>query len=227
MKKYFIVVLVFLAVLVSCAKESGEIVNVKEPEKLSEKSAYAMGSMIYKYNKDYFGLNEDNLQFFIRGFYDMAKDKALYDEETSQKFITEFGETEMNRMRTENLEKAEAFLLENAKADGVIATDSGLQYQVLTEGNGNRPSADSTVNVYYKLSDLDGNQIEAVDANNGPATFPLNQLVPGISEGLALMSEGATYKFWVHPNLGYGENGSGAIQPNQLLVFEFELLSIN
>lgn len=121
-----------------------------------------------------------------------------------------------------------AFLAKNTKAPDVQTTPSGLQYQVLTQGKGAKPQATDTVRVNYKGTLLDGKTFDSSYDRNEPATFPLNQVVPGWQEGIALMPVGSKYKFWIPAKLGYGEKGTpgGPIPPNATLVFEVELLDI-
>jgi len=127
-----------------------------------------------------------------------------------------------------NLAKGEAFLATNAKAPGVQTTASGLQYQVITEGKGPKPQPTDVVRVNYKGTLLDGKTFDSSYDRNEPATFPLNQVVPGWQEGIALMPVGSKYKFWIPAKLGYGDKGTpgGPIPPNATLVFEVELLDI-
>jgi FKBP-type peptidyl-prolyl cis-trans isomerase FkpA/FKBP-type peptidyl-prolyl cis-trans isomerase FklB len=103
-----------------------------------------------------------------------------------------------------------------------------LQYQVLTEGKGAKPQATDTVRVHYKGTLLDGKTFDSSYDRGEPATFPLNQVVPGWQEGIALMPIGSKYKFWIPSKLGYGDKGTpgGPIPPNATLVFEVELLDI-
>jgi FKBP-type peptidyl-prolyl cis-trans isomerase FkpA len=119
-----------------------------------------------------------------------------------------------------------AFLAENAERPGVVVTDSGLQYQVLEEGDGPKPSAEDTVTVHYKGTLIDGTQFDSSYDRGQPATFPLNRVISGWTEGLQLMSVGSKYRFWIPAELGYGENASPQIGPNQTLIFEVELLDI-
>ena len=127
-----------------------------------------------------------------------------------------------------NLAQGDAFLAKNAKAPGVQTTASGLQYQVITEGKGAKPQPNDTVRVNYKGTLLDGKTFDSSYDRGEPATFPLNQVVPGWQEGIALMPVGSKYKFWIPAKLGYGDKGTpgGPIPPNATLVFEVELLDI-
>lgn len=127
-----------------------------------------------------------------------------------------------------NLAEGQAFLATNSKAEGVITTASGLQYQVVTEGNGPRPAATDEVEVHYVGTLLDGTTFDSSRARGESIAFSLNRVIPGWTEGVQLMPVGSTYRFWIPANLAYGEQGTpgGPIGPNQTLVFEVELLGI-
>jgi len=125
----------------------------------------------------------------------------------------------------ENQAAGEKFLAENAKKDGIITTASGLQYQVISEGTGASPSASDNVTVHYKGTTLDGKEFDSSYSRGAPATFPLNRVIAGWTEGLQLMKEGAKYRFYIPANLAYGERGAGRdIGPNSALIFEVELI---
>ena len=121
----------------------------------------------------------------------------------------------------------ESFLAENAKKEGVVVLPSGLQYQVLEEGNGKKPSATDQVKCHYEGTLIDGTIFDSSYQRNEPATFGLNQVIAGWTEGVQLMSEGAKYRFFIPYNLAYGERGAGAqIPPFAALVFDVELLKV-
>lgn len=126
-----------------------------------------------------------------------------------------------------NKQAGEEFLAENAGKDGVTTTASGLQYMIITAGEGEKPTASSSVTVHYKGTTLDGKEFDSSYSRNEPATFPLNRVIAGWTEGVQLMPIGAKYRFFIHPDLGYGAKGAGAaIGPNATLIFDVELLSI-
>ena len=122
---------------------------------------------------------------------------------------------------------SEQFLEENAAKEGVTVTDSGLQYEVLEEGDGPKPSVDDTVSVHYVGTLLDGTEFDSSIARGEPAEFPLKGVIPGWTEGVQLMNVGSKYRFVIPSDLAYGDRGAGqAIGPGETLVFEVELLEI-
>ncbi|KIH76222.1 FKBP-type peptidyl-prolyl cis-trans isomerase FklB [Geoalkalibacter ferrihydriticus] len=131
------------------------------------------------------------------------------------------------QMGRENLEKGKAFLAENAKKKDVKTTASGLQYQVITAGSGKSPGPDSTVTVHYRGTLVDGTEFDS-SYGREPVTFPVSGVIPGWTEALQLMKEGAKWKIFLPAELAYGEQGAGqVIGPNQTLIFDVELLSVN
>jgi len=126
-----------------------------------------------------------------------------------------------------NSVEGEAFLTENASKEGVITTESGLQYEVLREGEGALPGETDRVTIHYKGTLTDGTQFDSSYDGGTPATFGVNGVIPGFSEGLKLMNVGSQYRFVIPSDIGYGPNGSGrVIGPNAVLIFEVELLEI-
>lgn len=128
-----------------------------------------------------------------------------------------------------NKEAGDDFLAENRNKEGVQVTESGLQYKVLEEGSGASPSATDTVTVHYEGTLIDGTVFDSSYERGEPATFPLNQVIPGWTEGVQLMKEGATYRFFIPGDLAYGMNPrpGGPIGPNETLIFKVELVEVN
>jgi FKBP-type peptidyl-prolyl cis-trans isomerase FklB len=126
-----------------------------------------------------------------------------------------------------NLKAGEDFLEENKKREGVQTTASGLQYEVLTEGDGPKPKATDKVKCHYHGTLIDGTVFDSSVQRGQPATFPLNMVISGWTEALQLMSVGSKYRLFLHPTLAYGERQTGAvIGPNSTLIFDVELLGI-
>ena len=125
--------------------------------------------------------------------------------------------------------EGEKFLTENAKRDEVTVTASGLQYEVLTEGDGSlHPAATDRVTVHYTGKNLDGSVFDSSVQRGQPATFGLNQVISGWTEGVQLMTPGAKYRFYIPSDLAYGERGAGSdIAPGATLIFDVELISVN
>ena len=157
----------------------------------------------------------------------LTREEALAER---QKFIEQRQqrlEQERVEEATVNREEGEAFLAQNAQNDDVMATESGLQYRVIEEGEGERPSATDRVTVHYKGTLINGVEFDSSYARGEPATFGLNQVIPGWTEGLQLMREGGKYEFFIPSDLAYGEQGRpGPIGPNATLIFEVELIEI-
>lgn len=147
-----------------------------------------------------------------------------------QAFITrktEEQQAKVAEISSSNAAEGVAFLAQNTKKDGVVTTASGLQYIVLEAGKGAKPKAEDTVTVHYRGTTLNGQEFDSSYKRNAPASFPLNRVIPGWTEGVQLMSVGSKYKFFIPSAMAYGEQGSPpSIMPNSTLIFEVELISI-
>lgn len=132
---------------------------------------------------------------------------------------------QLAQLSKKNLENAEGFLAVNGAREGVVTTDSGLQYEVVKAVEGPHPAATDTVKVNYRLTYLDGREGDASEPGV-PSVLSLPSLIPGFKEGLLLMTAGSEYRFYVHPALGYGQTGSLKIEPNTLLIFDVTLVDI-
>jgi len=127
-----------------------------------------------------------------------------------------------------NKEEGAKFLEENGKRAGVKTTASGLQYEVITEGKGDHPKASDNVTVHYKGTLINGETFDSSYDRGQPVTFPLGNVIPGWTEGVQLMTPGSKYKLYIPSDLAYGERGAGVkIGPNQTLIFEVELISVD
>lgn len=147
-------------------------------------------------------------------------------EEAQAYLNTYFVETQA-RIAREQLEEGEAFLEKNKAKSGIITTESGLQYQVITEGTGAKPTAEDKVKVHYTGKTLDGKVFDSSVERGEPTEFGVGQVIRGWTEGLQIMPIGSKYIFWIPAELAYGERGAGQdILPNSVLEFEVELLDI-
>ena len=146
----------------------------------------------------------------------MAYQQQLQEEQTRQ----------TEELASKNLEAGKAFLAENAEREGVKTTESGLQYEVLEKGDGEKPAETDTVQVHYTGELLSGEVFDSSRERGEPVTFALNQVIPGWTEGLQLMNEGARYKLYIPSDLAYGPGGNRAIGPNETLVFVVDLRSV-
>jgi FKBP-type peptidyl-prolyl cis-trans isomerase FkpA len=177
---------------------------------------------------------EIDVEFLGKGLKDQLDGKAKLSEEQHKQVRDAFtiklqahAEKVAAELPKKNTEEGTAFLAKNKTAEGVITTASGLQYKVLRQGAGAKPNATDIVKVHYKGTLLNGETFDSSYDRNEPIDFPLNQVVPGWSEGVGLMSVGSKYQFWIPSDLAYGEMGSPpVIGPNATLVFEVELLDV-
>lgn len=200
-----------------------------------QKVSYGMGLVLgERMNNDLPNLQMDQfLQGIQHGHAGDEETKRMNREEIQaalmeyQKSLQEEQGKQVEELAQKNVEAGEAFLAENAERDGVKTTDSGLQYEVLEEGKGKQPASTDTVQVHYTGELLSGEVFDSSRERGEPVSFGLNQVIPGWTEGLQLMSEGARYKLYIPSDLAYGPGGNRAIGPNETLVFDVELLAIN
>ena len=189
-----------------------------------DKLSYSLGLGIGR-QLSQLGAKNINIDDFAQSIKDAlsGKEPAVSDEEAQQIVNEFFVEQEKVKSAAAKAE-GENFLAENGKKEGVVTLPSGLQYTVLREGNGKRPSATDTVECDYEGTLINGKVFDSSYRRGEHATFPLNQVIAGWTEGLQLMQEGAKYRFFIPYNLAYGERGAGRdIPPYAALIFDVEL----
>ena len=189
-----------------------------------DKLSYSLGLGIGR-QLSQLGAKNFNVDDFAQSIKDAlsGKEPAVSDEEAQQIVNQFFVEQEKVKSAAAKAE-GENFLAENGKKEGVVTLPSGLQYTVLREGNGKRPSATDTVECDYEGTLINGKVFDSSYRRGEHATFPLNQVIAGWTEGLQLMQEGAKYRFFIPYNLAYGERGAGRdIPPYAALIFDVEL----
>ena len=240
--KFFKPTLVAVALLaVAGCQEGAKKEEAKAPvlEAEIQKQAYGLGASIGMYMQrnlaehDKLGLSLDK-DLIVRGFVDSINDKSLIQKEEIQALLTNLDQTMKTKQQEMAVKEAEAslaagqkFLEENAKKEGVMVTDSGIQYVILTDAEGDKPAATDTVKVHYKGTFLNGDTFDSSYDRGEPAVFPLNRVIAGWTEGVQLMSVGSKYKFTIPSDLAYGPNGNPPRIPgNSVLEFEIELLDI-
>ena len=199
-----------------------------------DKVSYALGLGIGHQLMD-MGAQELNIDDFAQAIKDiLAGKKPLIAAGEAQTLVQNFFQEQEKKQRAAAAERGKAtrevgekYLEENAKKEGVVTLPSGLQYKVLREGNGRKPKATDQVKCHYEGMLVDGTLFDSSLQRGEPATFPLNGVIAGWTEGLQLMQEGAKYRFFIPYHLGYGERGAGAqIPPFAALVFDVELIEV-
>lgn len=199
-----------------------------------DKLSYALGLGIGRQLAQ-MGAEQLSIDDFAQAIKDVVAGGQLkLDEAEAQVIVQEFFQKQEEKQRAaaaemgkKAKEEGEKYLAENAKKEGVITLPSGLQYLVIKEGNGKRPKATDKVKCHYEGMLVDGTLFDSSVQRGEPATFPLNQVIAGWTEGLQLMTEGSKYRFFIPYTLGYGERGAGAsIPPFAALVFDVELIEV-
>ncbi len=199
-----------------------------------DKLSYALGLGIGQQLRQ-MGAVGISAEDFAQAIKDVLEGKELkLTNREAQTIVQDYFKQQEQKLQAERAETGkihkeagEKYLAENAKKEGIITLPSGLQYQVLKEGNGKKPSAKDTVKCHYEGTLIDGTVFDSSYKRGEPATFPLQQVIAGWTEGLQLMQEGAKYRFYIPYRLAYGEGGAGAsIPPCAALIFDVELLQV-
>ena len=199
-----------------------------------DKVSYALGLGIGRQLTD-MGAKDLNIDDFAQAIKDvLAGGDGKLSETEAQTIVRTFFEEQEKKQRAaaaerfkDNKAKGEAYLKANADKEGVVTLPSGLQYQVLREGNGKQPKATDRVRCHYEGMLIDGTLFDSSIQRGEPAVFGLNQVIAGWTEGVQLMKEGAKYRFFIPYTLGYGERGAGqSIPPFAALIFDVELIEV-
>ena len=199
-----------------------------------DKVSYALGLGIGQQLAQ-MGASDLNIDDFAQAIKDVISGSELkVQHRDAQQIVQDYFAKKEEKLNAERAvqgkahkEAGEKYLADNAKKDGVVTLPSGLQYQVLKEGNGKKPSAKDTVKCHYEGFLIDGTVFDSSVQRGEPATFPLQQVIAGWTEGLQLMQEGAKYRFFIPYRLAYGEGGAGQmIPPFATLIFDVELIEV-
>ena len=190
------------------------------------KLSYGLGVLISENLKQQ-DFGELDYDLLIKGLQENTAGEAQLTAEEARGAVQDYQRRIEGEKTAAAKEAGKAYLDENAKRDGVQVTDSGLQYEVLTEGDGEKPGIDDTVKVHYVGTLEDGTEFDSSVARGEPAEFPLKGVIPGWTEGLQLMSVGSKYRFVIPSDIAYGDRGAGPkIGPGATLIFDVELLEI-
>jgi FKBP-type peptidyl-prolyl cis-trans isomerase FkpA len=240
--KFFKPTLVAVALLaVAGCQEGAKKEETKAPvlEAEIQKQAYGLGASIGMYMQrnleehDKLGMTLDK-ELIVRGFIDSINEKSVIDKEEIKTLMMSLDESMKTKQQEMAAKESEAslavgqkFLEENAKKEGVVVTESGIQYVVINAAEGEKPAATDTVKVHYVGTFLNGDTFDSSRERGEPAVFPLNRVIKGWTEGVQLMSVGSKFKFTIPSDLAYGPNGNPPRIPgNSVLEFEIELLEI-
>ncbi|ATC92904.1 FKBP-type peptidyl-prolyl cis-trans isomerase [Pseudoalteromonas tunicata] len=205
---------------------------------VAQQQAYGIGASVGGFlqkdlaDKKALGFELDQA-LLVKGFQDALAGSAKIEEDKIREVLTQLDtdvrakqEEKAKLDAEENKAKGLAFLTENGKREGVTTTESGLQYEVLAQGEGAKPSETDVVVVHYKGTLIDGTEFDSSYKRNEPVNFPLNRVIKGWTEGVQLMNVGSKFKFAIPSELAYGERALGNIPAHSTLIFEVELLEI-
>jgi FKBP-type peptidyl-prolyl cis-trans isomerase len=224
MKKFILCLVVCAGILNSCKQSKVSNVSMKdERDSLSYTIGLSIGSSFMQSD-----LTDLNYELLIQGMKDQKDSTGAMELQQAEAFIQECMMKKQEAKSAVEKEEGLKFLAENKSKPGVMTTASGLQYQVISEGTGNKPLATDMVTVHYHGTTIDGTVFDSSVDRGEPASFGLNQVIPGWTEGVQLMNVGSKYKFYIPENLAYGaQSPSPVIKPYSTLVFEVELISID
>lgn len=233
MRKFFVIILL-MAPVAGMAQAKAKKVKKPKFKDFNQTLSYAIGlNVAENFQMQGFELDPAMMAEGMKAYLANQKNAVFTDTQLDSIFnvynqkATEYSNMKTAQEKLANEEAGKAFLAENGQREGVTTTSSGLQYEVITLGTGAKPTSASKVTVHYKGTLLDGTTFDSSYDRGEPATFPLNGVIAGWTEGLQYMPAGSKYKFYIPANLAYGDRGAGQnIKPGMTLVFEVELISI-
>lgn len=226
LKKSLLPVLAAAFIVASCNAQNKKTDNTKMSSTIDSVS-YGLGVAIGNNLKNS-GFDSLKVELMSQALSDVFAGKATMKQEEADKIIQGYMMEKEKMKGEDNLKKGQAFLDANKSKDGVKTTASGLQYIVMKEGAGAKPTLNDKVTTHYHGTLTDGTVFDSSVERGQPASFPVSGVIPGWTEALQMMTVGSKYKLFVPANLGYGERGAGGkIGPNSVLIFEVELISID
>ena len=211
--------------LISCNQKINKNVSLNNT---IDSVSYSLGAN-FGSNLERNGLTEIDEKVFLAAMYAaLDKDSLLIDPRQGNSIINNYLRKLQMKVGEENKAKGEKFLDANKSKEGVVTTESGLQYRIINEGEGKKPLATDKVKVHYRGTTIDGEEFDSSFKRNQPATFAANRVIKGWTEALQLMPVGSKWELFIPADLAYGPRGAGGggIGPNETLIFEVELLEI-
>ena len=193
------------------------------------KASYTMGYGVTRQVSGQFADAIDHEAFIAGVRAQLEGDESAVSQEDAQRALTALNDAQQAKqalLATSTAKEGAKFLADNASKEGVVTTASGLQYLVLTQGDGAKPTATQTVKTHYEGTLINGDVFDSSVARGQPATFPLNRVISGWTEALQLMNVGSKYRLFIPPELAYGNQATGSIPAQSTLIFEVELLEI-
>lgn len=223
-----------VALLSACNPKPAEVEEVKpaELDLTTEKAkfGYTIGAQMAGQLKGAELFSDIELEALFAAFNDTAEGKELrLTQEQMQQVQLDFqqkAQQKSEELALANKKIGEDYLVKNAEVEGVVTTESGLQYEILREGKGKQPTAENTVKVHYAGKLIDGTEFDSSYERGSPTEFPVSGVIPGFSEGLQLMTEGGKYRFTIPSDSAYGRQAPASIGPDQVLIFEVELIEV-
>jgi FKBP-type peptidyl-prolyl cis-trans isomerase FklB len=188
--------------------------------------SYSLGSVIGQSMKSA-GITQLNETLFLQAMKDALSGKeALFNQQQVNSIMQNYMMKAQQAKAQKNLEEGKKFLAENSKKEGVVTLPSGLQYKILKEGEGQSPTINDQVTCHYRGTFIDGKVFDSSYDRGEPARFPVNGVIKGWTEALQLMKPGSKWMLYIPAELGYGDQNVPGIEPNSVLIFEVELLSV-
>ncbi|MBN2523688.1 MAG: FKBP-type peptidyl-prolyl cis-trans isomerase [Bacteroidales bacterium] len=216
------IILLAIIALQSCNSISSKDAKLKTQ---SDSASYMIGISV-GYSLKMQSVPDIKPELIAKGIEEVMNSDSTISAQEANMFLNMYFTQLREEKGRKNLEEGNAFLAENKNKEGVVETESGLQYKVLIEGTGKSPKPEDRVKCHYKGTLLNGEEFDSSYKLGQPAEFQLNRVISGWTEGLQLMKEGGKYELYIPSDLAYGPRGGQRIEPNMTLIFEIELLEV-
>ncbi|MEH6557878.1 MAG: FKBP-type peptidyl-prolyl cis-trans isomerase [Oceanicoccus sp.] len=239
MKRKIVLAVAISATLIACDQQAAEPIVDTTPAAMTldseeKRVSYGMGiGLGQRIKQESFSINADAFSQGVKDAIEgaeqlMTQEEIMQEMQAFQQQQMAKQQEEAGKIAGENMVEGEAFLTENGTKEGVVTTESGLQYKIITEGTGAKPAATDTVEVHYAGTLIDGTEFDSSYTRGATVSFPVNGVIPGWTEALQLMTVGSKWQLFIPSALAYGPGGTGGgpIGPNATLIFDVELVSI-